>query len=250
MYISAISDVHVGKTGHSHYQTLLKFLDHPKTRASSMVALLGDVFDHLTGEHLEYGEKYREFFEKISEHLQEGRTVLFLEGNHDFHFEKTFKDILRPMVGNKAMELFIYERGIFTARVGKKKVALCHGDQMDESNPAYKRWKTIYTSKTFGFFISKVLTFSMVESIGAKAANNSRQRGSSSFDPVKEKAKYRAAASEMLQNNQWDYLVAGHTHIADEYEKEGKTYFNIGFPPRDKSFLMLGPDGAERISLG
>jgi len=214
-----------------------------------MVALLGDVFDHLTGEHREYGDKYSAFFDKVSVHLNEGRTVLFLEGNHDFHFEKTFKEILSQRTDKKAMDLFIYQRGIFTANIGARKVALCHGDQMDESNPAYKRWKNIYTSKAFGFFISKVLTFSIVESIGSKASNNSRQRGLSSFDPIREKAKYRAAASELLKKNSWDYLVAGHTHIADDFDMDGKTYLNIGFPPKDKSFLRLGPDGVERVSL-
>lgn len=249
MYISAISDVHVGKTNHSHYETLLSFLDHPETKSSSIVALLGDVFDHLTGEHEEYGEKFSAFFDKIASHLEAGRTVLFVEGNHDFHFEKTFRKILADKVGEKAMELFIYHKGLFTVRIGAQKVALCHGDQMDESNPAYKRWKTIYTSKAFGFFISKVLNYSMVEAIGSKAANNSRQRGSQSFDPTKQKAKYRALATELLKNGQWDVLVAGHTHILDDYKTDGKQYLNIGFPPRDKNFLKIGPEGPRRISL-
>ncbi len=249
MYISAISDVHAGNTDHSHYETLLKFLDHPKTKSSSMVAMLGDIFDHLTGEHQEYGGKYKAFFDKVAEHLKEGRTVLFMEGNHDFHFSNTFRNLLAQRVDEKVLDLFKYEKEFFTARVGPHKVALCHGDQMDETDPAYRRWKNIYTSRPFGFFISKVLTFNMVESIGSKAASSSRNRGSISFDLVKEKAKYRAAATDILKQNPWDYLVAGHTHIADEFEREGKTYLNIGFPPRDQTFLRLGPEGAERVSL-
>ncbi|MCO4753022.1 MAG: hypothetical protein KC478_01000, partial [Bacteriovoracaceae bacterium] len=89
----------------------------------------------------------------------------------------------------------------------------------------------------------------MVKSIGEKASADSKERGKQSFNFQREKAKYRLAAKEFLNGCGVDRLIAGHTHIADDYEWEEKGYHNVGYPPKDKVFLKLDKDGVERVLI-
>lgn len=227
----------------------MDFITHPKTLESERVMFLGDVFDHLTGEHRGYLEKYQDFFEKVSELISNKKHVYFLEGNHDFHFGRTFTSYLKRKLGPASLEYFHYKKKGFELYSNGTKYFFCHGDDLDTENVSYKRWKKIYTSKTFGLFISHILTYKIVETLGDKASNNSREKSAITFDFEKEKSKYRKAAKIFLENNSYDCLIAGHTHIEDSIEWNGKSYHNIGFPPKSKSFLFIGKDGVERVAL-
>lgn len=249
MKISCISDIHVDKSAGEPYALLIKFMEHPKVEESDRVAFLGDIFDHLTGEHYGYIGKYPRFFDKIAELIKSGKHVHFVEGNHDFHFQKTFGKFLKSKLEPNEMGRFHYEKKGFVLPVEGTKIMFCHGDELDLGNKAYRRWKKIYSSSLFGFFISKILTFKTVESIGERASENSRRRNRPVFNYEKEKAKYRKAADEFMEKNGLDCVVSGHTHILDDYRSKSGYYINIGFPPKDKTFTRVGEDGVERIEL-
>lgn len=249
MRVSCISDIHAANPNGEAYKLLLKFLDHPLVRSSERISMLGDVFDHLTGEHSEHLQKYQEFFEKTVELLKAGKRVDYIEGNHDFHFGKTFKLYLSKRLSSEEIARFGYHRSGFILDVGDKKAFLCHGDDLDLENLAYRRWKRIYSSQLFGFFISKVMTYKMVEAIGQKASDDSRKRGSESFNRERERKKYRLAAESFLPAKDADIMVSGHTHIKDDHYWEAYSYHNIGFPLKDRSFLLLGAEGVERVPL-
>lgn len=248
MKIACISDVHASKPEGKNYQVLMSFLNHTEVDKADAIGLLGDVFDHLTGEHSQYLKKYESFYKKLEDHLKAGKTIFIVEGNHDFHFEKISKRRFSHLPSEQRNN-FKYIRGSFSYKIGNETYLFCHGDQLDEQNKAYMRWKRIYSSKAFGFFISKILTFKIAESIGEKASENSRERGKSSFEYERVKNHYREMAKNYLSESKYSRMVAGHTHIIDEYEFDGKTYLNIGFPPKDEMFLMISPEGHERISL-
>ena len=227
----------------------MRFLNSDEVHRSERVALLGDVFDHLTGEHEGYLQKFQPFFERIVEILKAGKHVYFIEGNHDFHFRATFSRYLKKNLDKESFERFYYGQNGFELKLGERKVLFCHGDLLDWENKAYMRWKRIYSSKIFGFFISKFMSFKLVESIGEKASQDSRERGKQSFDHTKEKEKYRLAAQEYMELKGIDALVAGHTHIQDDFFWENRSYHNIGFPLRDKSFVVYSENGLERFPL-
>ncbi|MEX1099601.1 MAG: metallophosphoesterase, partial [Bacteriovoracaceae bacterium] len=233
MSISCISDIHVRRPDDEAYQLLLQFLGHPKVKESDSVAFLGDVFDHLTGEHEGYLEKFKQFFQKVEELLVAGKRVYFIEGNHDFHFKKTFHKRLARTLNRSELDSFSYARGSLTIELGAKRHLLFHGDLLDSENKAYMRWKKIYSSKPFGFFISHILPFSIVEKIGDKASENSRERSKDSFNYHKEKEKYRQAVQVFGADLNVDRIIGGHTHIQDEFFWKDKAYYNIGYPLKD-----------------
>lgn len=249
MSVACISDIHVTDPSGDSYKLLMRFMNHERALACQDVVFLGDVFDHLTGEHKEYLEKYREFFERTASLLNAGKNVYFVEGNHDFHFEKTFRLGLEANLSPERLSSFFYVRKGVELKVGAKRIYFCHGDQLDLDNKAYARWKKIYSSKLFGFIISNFLPYSAVEAIGERASSDSKRRGKAVFDYESARDKYRAAAKTLLQDSPFDGLVAGHTHIQDELSWDGKFYVNIGFPPRDKNFLVLSESEVIRPSL-
>lgn len=250
MSISCISDIHVTTSKSKQYAILLNFLKNEKVRKSEKIMFLGDVFDHLIGEHKQYISKFKEFFIEIAKLLDDGKEVYFLEGNHDFHFGKTFTSALYELCENKKnIANFIYSNSPVQIQSNSKSLTFCHGDDLDIDNKSYQRWKRIYSSRIFGIFISKVLPYNLVTYLGDKASSDSRERGRIKFDYNREKAKYREAAKNYLTKNATDILVAGHTHIIDKVTWSEKTYVNIGFPLRDQKFLHIVKGEIEMISI-
>ena len=250
MSISCISDIHVTTSKSKQYAILLNFIKNEKVQNSEKVMFLGDIFDHLTGEHKQYIAKYKEFFSEVAKLLDGGREVFFLEGNHDFHFEKTFTLALHELCKDKEkVANFKYSNSPVKFQFNSKSFTFCHGDDLDTDNKSYQRWKRIYSSNAFGFFVSRVLPYNLVNYLGDKASSDSRERGRAKFNYNREKAKYREAAKSYLNKHATDVLVAGHTHICDKVTWDGKTYVNIGFPQRDQTFLHISKEVIEMISI-
>ena len=88
MQFVSISDLHIKKSGDEASKLFLHFCNHEFTKNSDRVYFLGDIFELLIGDHYSYTKKYAFFFEEIVKLLDSGKEVIFLEGNHDFHFKK------------------------------------------------------------------------------------------------------------------------------------------------------------------
>lgn len=251
MSFSCISDIHITSPEDAGYRLLIDFLRHPTVKKSKNILLLGDIFDLVVGEHYGYVKKYEGFFREICNLIKDGSTVYYLEGNHDFHFKKTFLKALDHLgTEQNISKRFIYKRNEFFLESGGKSFLFCHGDLLDMSNNAYRRWKSIYSSKLFAMFVTHVLPFRAVEYIGSRAAENSRERGKKAFDYEKVKNKYRRNFEDLTRKIKFDYLIAGHTHIKDQFTANGATYVNIGFPVRDAEFVHWNQlEGISRISL-
>lgn len=233
-----ISDIHVKDPNDHGANILKKFLSICENKDVERVYFLGDIFDHMVGEHKEYLDKFNFFFESIKKLILQNKVIYFFEGNHDFHLSPVFNYFLEIHQLNK--ELFYYSKGFVIHEFDNKKVWLGHGDDLDYQNIAYKRWKNIYTSKQFNFFISKVMNFKALQSFAKWASSDSKRRGKKTFDMEVARNKYREGARVISQTGV-NYIIAGHTHILENFEDEYKgnkfTYFNNGFPLRDKVFI-------------
>ena len=91
MQVSIISDIHVREEFCNGGNCLFKFLDKSKERGDTDIVLLGDIFDFMVGDFPEYIEKFKRLFEKMEKTLNEGVTIHYLEGNHDFHLKALFQ---------------------------------------------------------------------------------------------------------------------------------------------------------------
>jgi UDP-2,3-diacylglucosamine hydrolase len=134
--ISSISDLHIKSPADQAYGFLMDFLNHEEIKNSDMVFLLGDIFDFMMGEHKEYINLYKEFFNTLESLVQDGKIIHFFEGNHDFHLERLFSDYLKS-------KNFFYHRKGFQTTIGDKKVYFCHGDDIQIGDRGYQVLKFI-----------------------------------------------------------------------------------------------------------
>lgn len=243
-----ISDLHIKRADDSAAKLLREFFLHSHTLHADKVFLLGDIFDHLIGDHPEFLKKYAFFFEGIEKLLELDKEVVFIEGNHDFHFKRIMD---KYFSGNsRYSQNFRYLRSGETIVFGEKKYLFCHGYEVDYFNKYFKRWHKVYTSKWFYFLVTHILSFSMLNKLADWASKDSKRRGSKTFDIEMARAKYIEGAYELIKSNKLDGVIAGHTHIfANHTYPEGQRYFNCGFPLRDKKFLSIRNNEFEMISL-
>ena len=115
--ISSISDCHIKKTNDKSSLVLNKFLHHPTVEESSHILFLGDIFDHCVGNHNEYIIYYHDFFDTVVRFIQDGKQVIFIEGNHDFHLEEVFNNLIKKFQLNNMN--FQYIRDSYKIQIGK-----------------------------------------------------------------------------------------------------------------------------------
>jgi hypothetical protein len=110
---------------------------------------------------------------------------------------------------------------------------------LDFDNEAYKRWKSIYSSRLFEILLKNLIPYNLLESLGKNASNNSRERGKKTFDYNKSQEKYRQGFRLLAKNIDFDVAITGHTHIIDKYEYGEKTMVNNGFFPATRKFITI-----------
>ncbi len=149
--------------------------------------------------------------------------------------EKLFEHFLD--INKLDKRLFEFNSEGKVIEIDEKKYYFCHGDDLDFDNPYYQRWKRVYSSKKFKFFIEKILPYRVLLKLGEKASGNSKKRGKKSFDYSKTQERYRKNALHVIEDKNCDVLIFGHTHIQENQTIDNKQFINNGFPVKDKSFV-------------
>jgi UDP-2,3-diacylglucosamine hydrolase len=243
-----ISDLHIKDPNDKAALLYQSFCSHEKTEQSHQVYLLGDIFDLLIGDHYSYTKKYEFFFQSIVKFLNSGKTVIFIEGNHDFHFEKTIKKYLRKHTVNH--NNFRYSKHGELLETKDKKYFVCHGYEVDYYNEYFKRWYSVYTSQWMYLLSTYVLPYFVISFLGAQAAKDSKRRGKKTFNYTQMKNKYLEGAKALIEERKLDGVIAGHTHIQESHTfHDGTLYFNNGFPLKDKKFITLDDEKIECIKI-
>lgn len=237
MKYAFFSDLHIKETDDIQTNLFIKFCQSKEVQESEHIILLGDMFDLLIGEHRGYIKKFSSFFDEIIKLIDSGKKVTYLEGNHDYHVQKTFLKFIKK--NSKNHSLFKYRKDGDYIKDHNMNIYYCHGDEVDYYNQYFKRWKRIYTSKWFSIFVSYIMPYFLIEYLGKKASQNSKSRGKRTFDYEKMKDKYRAGAKALATERGVDIIISGHTHIEDDFEFNGKRYINNGFPLKHKKFIFL-----------
>lgn len=242
------SDLHIKASGDTASKLFQKLCDSAEVKDATHIFLLGDIFDLLIGEHKEYFQKYSEFFDRVIELLDAGKSVVYLEGNHDFHLKKSFEKFIQTNSQNPNKFQYLTAGMRFT--LDGKSYYICHGDEVDDENESFKKWKNIYTSKEFAFLVNRILPFKFIDFLGSKVSQNSKNRGRKSFNLEALQTRYRDGAARLIKSKAVDGIICGHTHIQEQYEVEsGKTYFNCGHPLSDHNFLYFNGTNFNFISL-
>lgn len=247
MKISCISDLHIRKENDKAHNCFKQFVRNSKVQGSNQIFLLGDIFDLMVGNQKQYLNQYKFFFDDLSSLMKSGIKVTYVEGNHDFHLENVFSLFLKKY--DLESNLFEYSKDEVCLSFGSKDFIFCHGDIVDDTNESFKKWKSIYRSKPFQILVNILLPYIAVKKIGNKASNDSKKRGSRTFDFENAKKKYIQGATNFLNDKTDTVLVAGHTHIIENIEIGSNHYINNGFPVKDKKFIYLTETLSELVDL-
>ena len=232
MRVVAISDVHV-KVPHDDADHLLcHFLTNPIVTSAEYILLLGDIFDLMCGPHKEYLSDFSHIFDLIDHLLNQGKKVLFFEGNHDVHLEKLFKK--RWPKG----ELLISQIPI-VVNIDNKSYYFSHGDEHEVENLSYQRYKALILSSPLKFVANYLMPYSVLNYVGQTASKKSRKNGSKTYNEDLVKQNFRNGVTKKTEGK-FNFILGGHSHVKDVYPiNENSTYVNNGYALKSKTFLLI-----------
>lgn len=249
MSLYFISDVHIKQPNDFGDQLLTLFLGQEFQRGDE-VYLLGDIFDLMIGGHEEYFADYSNFFNMLKDIISKGVKVYFFEGNHDFHLEKLFEKFKR--IHGIEKESLVVVRGILVKDFNGKKYHISHGDDIEIENPNYQRYKKIVNNSLMRCVANYIMPYSLLNLIGKNASSASRKRNESRYqitDDSHVKDKFRRSVLNVLEDEHYDFLICGHSHVKDDVMLKQCRYLNGGYARIEKQCIKIDSNEVTFISL-
>ena len=242
MKFTAISDVHVKRSGDQAEVLLLAFLRNPDVQSSDVIFLLGDIFDLMIGPHTQYFVRYQAYFDEIKKLLKNGKRICYVEGNHDFHLGELYKKFFEV---NSDLDKSLFAMApYFEFFDADKKIYFAHGDDVELGNPGYTVWKTLVTSLPLRYYANYLMPHFLIKALGEYSAEKSRKRNNkrysleSDLTPVKEH--FRFSAEMFFKKFPRQVIVLGHSHVKDHYESvNGFEYVNNGYAQHTQTYISI-----------
>jgi UDP-2,3-diacylglucosamine hydrolase len=227
-----ISDVHLTQMASPTGEALLSLIRKAQTEASLFV-ILGDLFDLWVGSGEAFQKEYQPLINELVK-LRMKCPVYYFEGNHDFHLKRFWVDKMK-------FDIFL---GPHEFEFGGLKIRAEHGDEINRRDYGYLFLRKFLRTLVLKFLIENVPS-SLVSRIGQKASKVSREYTSG----LKNQSVriLREYGLKMLKSRDFDLLVTGHTHIADDSEvlwKDKKVRFiNLGSWFDGPHYLSVSSNG-------
>jgi UDP-2,3-diacylglucosamine hydrolase len=242
MKYAAISDVHVKKSGDDAEKLLLSFLNNSYVKECDGIFLLGDIFDLMIGPHSQYFSRFSNYFNILKRQLEAGQKIYYVEGNHDFHIKKLYRNFFK-VYQHLSPHNFLMDKEFIIEDSGKK-IHLSHGDDIEIENFNYRVFKNVVTSTPLTIYANHLMPYFLITKIGEKSSeisrkkNNKRYSTESDLGPVKDK--FRRSAEEFYKKNKVDIIVCGHSHVKDYYRSDyGFEYINNGYAQHTKTYISI-----------
>lgn len=208
-------------------------------KEASLFVILGDLFDIWVGKGRAFQNEYRPLIDEFKI-LKKSARLIYFEGNHDFHLEKFWREEMG----------FEIATGPRLIPFGKLKVWAEHGDEINREDRGYLALRAFLRFKPVRFAIERIPS-RLVFWVGSNASHVSRRYTDHKSDPVLQI--FREYAKGLREKNEFDLLVTGHTHVADDFEFSGGGFrcrlINLGSWFDGAHFLRVSPDGDVRQIL-
>jgi UDP-2,3-diacylglucosamine hydrolase len=201
-----LSDLHLRDMNDDQAQTLLRFFISLEAQAkTSVVFLVGDIFDLWIGKHQYFIQKFQPLVDVLRRLVASGLEIHYFEGNHDLHLKKFWQDDLSFIVHSDP-EYFSLDGDI---------VRIEHGDQMDPEDTGYLflRWLLRTPIMTW---IALYLPGFLVAWLGRSMSKTSRAYTNSLRDPQKILKTIHTHAQKAFQERAFQAIITGHVHLRDE----------------------------------
>jgi UDP-2,3-diacylglucosamine hydrolase len=214
------SDAHLDKKQDNKNRLVISFLENVCADAD-MVFILGDLFEFYHG----YDEYIFPWYKDVADTLQhltsKGKTVYYVEGNHEFHMGKYFESYTGVTRADGP-----------TYRIDGKKMFLAHGHEI-RSNYLVKALKTRFMRGVMDLF-KPTLAWKVAAVAGVFLSKRKK--------PIngKIRAAFRQYARVKLDEG-YDAVILAHTHMSDAVEYTfgvtRKYYLNTGDIIRDSTYV-------------
>lgn len=247
MRLVTISDIHIREVNDQGHQCLRSFLAHPLTQKATHVALLGDIFDLMAGDHAAYVERFQEIFDELGELCKTGKIVFFAEGNHDMHLTALFKraSLSWGVEAAHRLQVLPTERII---EIAGKNVVIGHGDEYNRSDTTYLKYKKFIKKPLLAFIADHVMPLAVIDYFGQQASKKSRAYGSRTYNEEEVRLKFRHGVEAMTPDGV-DVVVGGHSHVVDEFKFKKGVYLNNGYPPKSRKFIAVDSEGSRLVDF-
>lgn len=212
-----ISDIHLGLQSpvveKRKERLLVKFLNFAQENAKELY-IVGDLFDYW----FEYKKVYQKGFFRTLTALQDltenGITVHYIIGNHDFMHLNFFKDEIGTLMHEDAIDVTL----------GDKRFFIGHGDGMVKNDYGYNILKKVLRNKG----LQKIYSW-LHPDIGVSLASSTSKssRGYTTKKNYGEEDGLFSAAKTKIDDG-FDYVLFGHLHKRCLLEYNKGYYVNLG----------------------
>ena len=213
-----LSDIHLGSNTEPNFLLLKNYLNSAIENKVTDLFFLGDIFDYWVSDRSCFVDPFEQIVDAVTKLIDSGVNVYYFEGNHDFHLKKFWQDKHRVQVF----------KGPARIEVAGVKLYLAHGDEMDPGDKGYLFLRWLFRCLPVRL-AAHYAPLGVVEGIGAFAGKKSKGHVLRAEDHSKKIiGLIRKFAEEEYFRESYDYLLAGHFHIRDEWGiKEGRAV-NLG----------------------
>ena len=209
-----ISDAHYNETN----EELFDYLEKEK---SSMIIFMGDIFDLLFGS-VEISIKENKKLIDLINKIALNKTIIYLEGNHDFNLKTIFSNI--SIIPIKEQPLLVSYKS--------KTIALAHGDHKISF-----LYNTIYSN-----LIRNKSVLKFINTLN-KLLNNkiftAIKKSKEDKDRCYKIKNFKSIITKRLQYYEEKYIIEGHYHQDKQYIINDKTYINLPAFICKKEFVKI-----------
>lgn len=229
------SDVHLRDAGSVKTKLVVRFLQEVASRFDRLY-ILGDLFDVWPGTSAHLVRTYKPVIQALKRLVEDGHSVHYLEGNHDFFLGDYFSD---------SLGIHVYTDSIVEEWNGRK-VCMMHGDLGNPKDLGYRALRYVLRRETV-HMVKNFFPQDWIYQVGLNSSKLSRKY--QGHFPAREdhtRAIYRRTAESLFQKG-YDIVLMGHTHIPDDYSVvvDGRQcrYINTGDWVRHFTYLEF--DGSQ-----
>lgn len=211
------SDVHFGLNDKAQEklkeQRVLKFLSHVEENGDQLF-IMGDLFDYWFEYNYVVPRGYHHILSKLATMVENGITIRYIAGNHDFWLKDFFPNDL-------GIEVFTEPFGM---TIHGKRFYLHHGDGLALNDTGYRILKKILRSPV-SIFLFSLLHPDWTAPIARGSSKTSRAyTGNKDFGETDGMIQF---ADEKIREG-FDFVVMGHRHKPLHHVSGNGLYINLG----------------------
>ena len=195
-----IADAHLRSPDDHNYRMLLEFLATLRGSTDTLF-ILGDLFEFWIGHRSVPYRHYLPVLDALQDLQVNGTEIVYFEGNHDFHMGPFFEKTLQARIF----------RGPAVLELEGRKVYLCHGDEMNRRDRAYRLLRFVFHSR-----LTKMLALIVPPAFPSFIADRLGRKSKKSHKIKREKWDYpsiiRSFAAARFAAG-CDVVITGHFHL-------------------------------------